>query len=329
MKTRRLGNTALNLTELSFGAAPIGNLYQPVDRAQVMQVLDTAWDAGIRYFDTAPYYGQGLSERRLGDYLQGKPRGDFVLSTKVGRLLSPVTDGPLPDNGFVDALPFNVRYDYSYDGIMRSWEDSLQRLGLPSVDILFVHDLEPDTFTGDDYAAHLETFAKSGIKALEQLKSEGSIGAYGLGVNQAEACVNVMERVGLDCLLMAGRYSLLDRSACTRLMGMCEDSGTAMVVGGVFNSGILATGAVPGATFNYTEASDEVMERVRGMQAVAEAHGVTLANAALQFPLKNPVVASVLIGSSKPSSLTRNFDTFADPLPDALWPEMDALAIHG
>ncbi len=329
MKTRRLGNTALELTELSFGAAPIGNLYRPVDRAQAMDVLDTAWDAGIRYFDTAPYYGQGLSERRLGDYLQGKARGDFVLSTKVGRLLSPVTDGPLPDNGFADALPFNVRYDYSYDGIMRSWEDSLHRLGLPSVDILYVHDLESGTFGGDDYAAHLETFATSGIKALERLKSEGSIGAYGLGVNQVDACINVMERVGLDCLLMAGRYSLLDRSACTRLMGMCEDSGTAMVVGGVFNSGILATGAKPGATFNYAEASDDVMQRVSGMEAVADAHGVTLANAALTFPLRNPVVASVLIGSSKPSSLTRNFATIADPVPDALWPEMEPFAIHG
>lgn len=329
MKTRKLGKTALDLTELSFGAAPIGNLYHPVDREQAIETLQTAWDAGIRYFDTAPFYGQGLSERRVGDFLQDKPRDSFVLSTKVGRILKPITDGPMPDTGYIDALPFSINYDYSYDAIMRSWEDSLQRLGLPSVDILYVHDLESNSFSGDEYAAHLDTFNKSGIKALEQLKSEGSIGAYGLGVNQVDACINVMERVPLDCLLMAGRYSLLDRSACDRLMGMCEDSGTAMVIGGVFNSGILATGARPGATFNYTEASDDVMERVRKMQAVAEAHGVPLANAALHFPLRNPVVASVLIGSSKPSSLTRNFDIFANPVPDALWAEMDALAIGG
>lgn len=329
MKTRKLGNTALELTELSFGAAPIGNLYHPVQRTQAMETLQTAWDAGIRYFDTAPFYGQGLSERRIGDFLQDKPRGSFALSTKVGRILKPVTEGPLPDNGYIDALPFSITYDYSYDAIMRSWEDSLQRLGLPSVDILYVHDLESNSFDADTYAAHLDTFATSGIKALEQLKSEGSIGAYGLGVNQVDACINVMERVPLDCLLMAGRYSLLDRSACDRLMGMCEDSGTAMVIGGVFNSGILATGARPGATFNYGPAPEDVMDRVRRMEAVAQAHGVSLANAALHFPLRNPVVASVLIGSAKPSSLTRNFDTFADPVPDALWSEMDALAIGG
>lgn len=329
MRTRRIGHTALELTELSFGAAPIGNLYRPVERAQAMSALETAWNAGIRYYDTAPYYGQGLSERRLGDFLQGKPREQFVLSTKVGRLLDPITKGPLPENGFVAALPFDVRYDYSYDGIMRSWEDSLQRLGLPSIDILYVHDLESGTFGGDEYSMQLGSFASSGIKALEKLKSDGSIRAYGLGVNQVDACINVMERVGLDCLLMAGRYSLLDRSACERLMGMCEDNGTSMVVGGVFNSGILATGAKPGATFDYTEASDDIMKRVRAMERVAKSHGVSLANAALNFPLRNPMVASVLIGSAKTSSLVRNFETFTAPVPEAIWPELDRHAIRG
>ncbi|HBM58905.1 MAG TPA: pyridoxal 4-dehydrogenase [Citreicella sp.] len=329
MKTRKLGSTGLDLTELSFGAAPIGNLYRPVERAQAMATLQAAWDGGIRYFDTAPFYGQGLSERRVGDFLQDKPRDSFVLSTKVGRLLEPVTSGPLPDTGYVGALPFSITYDYSYDGILRSWEGSLQRLGLPSVDILYVHDLEPDSFDAEGYAAHLDSFSRSGIRALEELKRDGHIKAYGLGVNQVQACLDVMDRVPLDCLLMAGRHSLLDRSASARLMGLCEQSGTAMVVGGVFNSGILATGARPGATFNYHEAPPEIMARVTEMEAVAARHDVALATAALHFPLKSPVVASVLIGSAKPASLTRNFDLFAQDLPEAIWPEMEQHAIFG
>ncbi|WP_102109923.1 aldo/keto reductase [Oceaniglobus roseus] len=327
MKTRRLGRTDLHLTELGFGAAGIGNLYRPVMREDAMATMEVAWEGGMRYFDTAPYYGQGLSERRVGDFLQGKPRGDFVLSTKVGRLLSPITDGSTPDNGFVDALPFAVSYDYSREGILRSVEDSLARLGLTSIDILFVHDLESATFTGEDYARHLDTFCTDGIHALRELKQAGRIGAFGLGVNEVAACVAVMERVQLDCLLMAGRYSMLDRGAEGRLMRMCEESGTAMVVGGVFNSGILATGAKPGATFNYAEAPAEILERVERMEAVAAAHDVALPTAALHFPLRNPVVASVLIGTAKPSSLTRNLDLFAREVPEALWPDMDRIAI--
>lgn len=328
MKYRRLGSTDLSLTELSFGAAGIGNLYRMVSREDAMATLETAWNAGMRYFDTAPYYGQGLSERRLGDFLQGKPRGDYVLSSKVGRILKPITDGSTPDNGFVDALPFSITYDYSYDGIMRSFEDSLARLGLTSIDILFVHDLESGSFAGDSYEAHLNTFATSGIHALQELKSAGRIGAFGLGVNEVAACINVMERVSLDCLLMAGRYSLLDRSAEGALMDMCEASGTAMIVGGVFNSGIMATGARPGATFNYEEASPEILSKVTRMEKVATRHGVALANAALHFPLRNPVVASVLIGTAKPTSLTRNLDLFEQDVPEALWSEIDPIALR-
>lgn len=328
MKYRRLGSTDLSLTELSFGAAGIGNLYRMVSREDAMATLETAWNAGMRYFDTAPYYGQGLSERRLGDFLQGKPRGDYVLSSKVGRILKPITDGSTPDNGFVDALPFSITYDYSYDGIMRSFEDSLARLGLTSIDILFVHDLESGSFAGDSYEAHLNTFATSGIHALQELKSAGRIGAFGLGVNEVAACINVMERVSLDCLLMAGRYSLLDRSAEGALMDMCEASGTAMIVGGVFNSGIMATGARPGATFNYEQASPEILSKVNRMEKVATRHRVALANAALHFPLRNPVVASVLIGTAKPTSLTRNLDLFEQDVPEALWSEIDPIALR-
>ncbi|MBL4918445.1 aldo/keto reductase [Szabonella alba] len=327
MNRRRLGRTDLHLTEFSFGAAGIGNLYRPVARQDAMATLDLAWQAGMRYFDTAPFYGQGLSERRIGDFLQGKPRGDYVISTKVGRILKPITDGSQPDNGYVDALPFSINYDYSHDGILRAWEDSLARLGLPSVDILYVHDLESGSFTGGDYARHLETFATSGIHALRELKAAGKIGAFGLGVNEVAACVNVMERVELDCILMAGRYSLLDRTATGRLTDLCRERGTAFVVGGVFNSGILATGARPGATFNYAEAPPEIMDRVAAMEQVAADQGTDLATAALHFPLRDPLVASVLIGTAKPSSLQRNIDLFDRSVPDAVWPAMDEFAL--
>lgn len=328
MRTRPLGDSGLALTELSFGAAGIGNLYRPVARRDAMAAIAAAWDAGIRYFDTAPYYGQGLSERRLGDFLQAKPRGDYVISTKVGRLLSPATDGPAPRYGFVDALPFAVRHDYSYDGIMRSWEDSLARLGLPAVDILYVHDLEVATLGEAAYGPHFDMFLSSGVKALEELKAAGRIGAWGLGVNEVSACVNLLKRTHLDCILMAGRYSLLDRSATGELMDMCADRGVAMIVGGVFNSGILATGARPGATFNYEEAPPDIMERVRAMEKVAADADVPLGRAALQFPLRNPVVASVLIGTAKPASMTRNLELFAGGVPESLWPAMDAIALR-
>ncbi|WP_187428217.1 Pyridoxal 4-dehydrogenase [Roseobacter fucihabitans] len=328
MQTRTLGDTGLVLTELSFGGAGIGNLYRPIPREDAIATLETAWDGGIRYFDTAPFYGHGLSERRMGDFLQTKARGDFVLSTKVGRLLQASPGGPPTDTGYIEALPFTIHYDYSYEGILRSHQDSLARLGLPSVDILYVHDLERGSFASDeDYQRHLETFVTSGIHALQDLKSEGKIAAFGLGVNEVAACTNAMARVRLDCLLMAGRYSLLDRGATGRLMDMCQTSGTMMIVGGVFNSGILATGAKPGATFNYTEASPDIMDRVRRMEAVAQDHGVPLAQAALHFPLRNRLVTSVLTGTAKPSSLQRNLDLFANPLPDALWPALDELVL--
>ncbi len=328
MQYRKLGDTGLSLSEISFGGAGIGNLYRPVRRSDAIKTLAAAWDAGIRYFDTAPFYGHGLSERRTGDFLQSKPRADFVISTKVGRILRPSPDGPPTDTGYVEALPFSINYDYSYDGIMRSHDDSLARLGLASVDILYVHDLESGSFDSDaEYRAHLETFATSGMRALEELKAAGKISAFGLGVNEVSACINVMERVPLDCLLMAGRYSLLDRSATGRLMAMCEDSGTMMIVGGVFNSGIMATGAKPGATFNYIDAAPDIMDKVRAMESVVREYDVPLAQAALLFPLRNPVVASVLIGTAKPSSLTRNMDLFAGSVLDAIWSALDELAL--
>ena len=306
MKKRRIGKTALEVTEYSFGGASLGNLYEAVSNENAMATLDAAWSAGMRYFDTAPHYGFGLSERRFGDYLRTKPRDSYVLSTKVGRLLKPVPQDQVPNLGFVDPLPFNLTYDYSYDGIMRSVEFSYARLGLNRIDILYVHDIGVYTHGIELTKIHLAQLLDGGLKALEELKSAGTIAAYGLGVNEVEVCLNVMRRAPLDCILLAGRYSLLDRSAEAELIPLCRDKQTSLVIGGVFNSGILAKGPRPGAHFDYGPAPQDVLDKVAAMEEIARQGGYPLAAAAMQFPLAEPCVATVLIGSAKASSIERN-----------------------
>jgi D-threo-aldose 1-dehydrogenase len=317
MKTRRIGKTALEVTEYSFGGASLGNLYAAVSRDEAMAVLDAAWVSGMRYFDTAPHYGFGLSERRFGDYLRDKPRDSYVLSTKVGRLLHPVPEDQVPNLGFVDPLPFRLEYDYSYDGIMRSVEFSYARLGLNRIDILYVHDIGVYTHGVELTRVHLGQLLDGGLKALEELKAGGTISAYGLGVNEVEVCLNVMRRAPLDCILLAGRYSLLDRSAEAELIPLCREKETSLVIGGVFNSGILATGPKPGAHFDYGPASPDVLDKVAAMEAIAKQAGYPLAAAALQFPLAEPAVATVLIGTAKASSLQRNMKLLDTVVPAA------------
>ncbi len=306
MKTRRIGKTALAVTEIGCGAAGLGNLYRVCPRDDAMGVLEGAWSAGIRYFDTAPFYGFGLSERRVGDFLRDKPTSGYVLSTKVGRLLKPVPETEVPNVGYVDPLPFRVDYDYGYDAIMRSVEFSYARLGLNKIDILYVHDIGVYTHGVEKTKTHLRQLLDAGLKALDQLKSSGAISAYGLGVNEVEICLEVMDRAPLDCILLAGRYTLLDRSAEGRLIPLCRKTGTSLVIGGVFNSGILATGPVAGANFDYGPASADILDRVGAMTRIAEADGYPLAAAAMQFPLQEPSVATVLVGTAKPASLVRN-----------------------
>lgn len=322
--TRALGTTGLRLSELSFGAAAIGGLYAPVARDTAMTAMQAAWDVGMRYFDTAPFYGFGLSERRVGDFLRDKT--GYVLSTKVGKLLRAVPHGQIPDYGFVEPLPFAVEFDYSYDGIMRSYEFSLARLGLNRIDILYVHDLERQNL-GAAYDSHFASFMEGGLNALEELKSSGAIAAYGLGFNEVAGVLNVMNRARMDCLLLAGRYSLLDRTGAAEVMPKCLAAGTGVVIGGVFNSGILATGAVPGAHFDYGPASADIITRVNTMEAAAKAQGTTLPAAAMRFALDHPAVVSVLIGSAKASSLTRNADLLAS-VTALNWAPFDAVALY-
>ena len=327
MKTRRIGRTALKVTEYSFGGASLGNLYEAVSRDSAMAALDAAWTSGMRYFDTAPHYGFGLSERRFGDYLRDKPRDSYVLSTKVGRLLHPVPEDQVPNLGFVNPLPFKLEYDYSYDGIMRSVEFSYARLGLNRIDILYVHDIGVYTHGVELTKVHLAQLLDGGIKALEELKSSGTISAYGLGVNEVEVCLNVMRRAPLDCILLAGRYSLLDRSAEAELIPLCREAGTSLVIGGVFNSGILATGAKPGSHFDYGPAPQEVLTKVRAMEAIAAESDYPIAAAAMQFPLTEPSVATVLIGTAKASSLQRNMKLLESSVADAEYEKYRAYTI--
>jgi D-threo-aldose 1-dehydrogenase len=328
MKTRRIGRTALEVTETGFGGAAIGGLYRACPRDVAMATLQGAWDAGIRYFDTAPLYGLGLSERRFGDFLRDKPGGSYVLSTKVGRLLTPVADDQIPDHGYVDPLPFRVDYDYSYDAIMRSVEFSHARLGLNKIDILFVHDIGVYTHGVEATKLHFRQLMDSGIRALEELKSASVISAYGLGVNEVQICLDVMAQAPLDCILLAGRYSLLDRSAEAELLSKCAESGTSLVIGGVFNSGVLATGPVPGSNFDYGPASADVLDKVASMERVAKTIGIPLAAAALAFPLRDPAVATVLLGTAKPSSLARNLELLAMDVPESAFTDFELFTLR-
>ena len=323
MRTRTIGKTGLAVTEFSFGTAALGGLYRACPRDVAMATLEAAWQEGLRYYDTAPWYGFGLAERHVGDFLRGKPKGEHVLSTKVGRIMMPVPDDRVPDYGFVDPLPFDVRYDYSYDGIMQCVELSYARLGLNRIDILYVHDIGVYTHGAERNATHLRQLFDSGLKALSELKSAGVIKAFGLGVNEVPVCLDVMRQADIDCILLAGRYSLLDRSAVAELLPLCEKKGTSLVVGGVFNSGILATGPVEGAHFDYMPATPEIAGKVGAMMGIAEKEGVPLAAPALQFPLRHPAVASVLIGTAKPESLRRNMALARMDLPESLYPAFE------
>lgn len=310
---------------LGLGCASLGNLYHAIGDDEARSTVDAAWDAGMRYFDTAPYYGLGLSERRLGDALRDRARSQYCLSTKVGRLLDPDTRPDLaPErHGFVTSMPFKVRYDYSYDGIMRSWEASLQRLGLARVDILLVHDIGVVTH-GADNARHFADLADSGYCALDELRRNGDIAAIGLGVNEWEVCAQAMNIGQFDCFLLAGRYTLLEQEPLHAFLPQCQQHGASIVLGGAYNSGILATGTRRGGAvyYNYESAPATIVERVAGIEAVCDAHGVTLAAAALQFPLAHPVVASVIPGMGSARRVEQTIAYWRESIPAAFWQQL-------
>ncbi|MFV3131622.1 aldo/keto reductase [Niveispirillum sp. KHB5.9] len=322
--TRPIGRTALCVPEIGFGAAPLGNLYRPLSDDQAGETLAAALDAGLTHIDTAPYYGFGLSERRVGDGVRG--RTDVVLSSKVGRLLVP--DGDVRDDrerhGFRSSQPFRPTYDYSHDGVMRSWEASLQRLRLARIDILYVHDIGRLTH-GD---AHADMFGQltrgDGFRALENLRAEGSIAAFGIGVNEVPACLDCLQVADLDVILLAGRYTLLEQGALDALMPECARRSVSLTLGGIFNSGILATGTRGPdiGHYNYGPAPAAVIDRVRRIEAVCDRHGVPLPAAALQFALAHPQVASVIPGLDSPERVRAVEQLHHTPIPADFWTEL-------
>ena len=320
---RPLGSSGVRLTALGFGGAPLGNLFDPVPPDVARATVRAAWDAGVRYFDTAPLYGHGLSERRLGDALRGEPRDSFVLSTKVGRLLVPAPEGPAPGSAYVDVPPLRVEFDYSAEAARRSLLSSLERLRLSRIDIAYVHDI--DGFThGEHQPARCREALAGALPALARLKAEGVIRALGLGVNEWEVCQQVAGEVDLDGVLLAGRYSLLEQGALDTFLPLCERRGIGVVIGGPFNSGILVTGPVPGARYNYRPAPPPILNRVRALERVCQAHGVPLAAAALQFPLAHPAVVSVIPGARAPEEVAQQQALALTPIPAALWRDLKA-----
>jgi len=314
---RRLGSTSVEVSALGFGAAALGNLYQAISDADAQAALAAALDTGISYVDTAPHYGQGLSERRVGAAL----RPDAVISTKVGRVLNPIAP-PAPGterHGFVDGDPFEPEFDYSYDGVMRSFEDSLRRLGRSRVDILLAHDLGVVTH-GADAPRHMQAFRDGGYRAMRALKDQGVVGAIGLGVNEWQVCEEALASCDLDTVLLAGRYTLLEQTALQSFLPLCETRGVSVIIGGPLNSGVLADGD----HYDYGRVPEAVRERVRALKAVCADHGVSLAAAALQFPLAHPAVACVIPGMADAAQVQVNASLYVSAIAPALWDDLKA-----
>ncbi len=314
---RQVGRTALRVTELGLGCATLGGSRIDVARQAAEDIVSAAWDAGIRYIDAAPFYGVGQAERAVGDATRERPRGEWVLSTKVGRLLKPNATGEHAD-GRHHPLPFDPVYDYSYDGIMRSFEDSFQRLGLARIDILYVHDIGVYQHGPEAHTAHMKALREGGYRALESLRGSGAISAFGIGVNEREVLLEAMEWGQWDAFLLAGRYTLLEQAPLDDLLPKCVAAGTSIVVGGPLNSGILAGRD----TWNYAPAPADVIARVKAIAAVCDSHNVPLPAAALQFPLAHPAVAAIIPGPRNADEFRANLALLAHKIPASLWSDL-------
>lgn len=319
---RQLGTTKLGLPPLGFGAAHLGGMYNRVSGEVAHATLEAAWRGGIRYFDSAPFYGRGLSEHRVGSFLIDQPRNEFVLTTKVGRVLHRPADPKSFDRApWGGGLNFDIEFNYSYDGVMRSYEQSLNRLGLDTVDALLIHD--PDAAAhGTLHAGRMKDMAEGGIKALKELKRSGDIKAIGMGLNAAESLQNIAPLVDLDFAIVAMPYTLLDQTALNAGMQRCLERNISIVIGAPYASGILATGPGPAARYRYGIAPEEIQDKVRRIEAVCRSNGVSLQAVALQFPLGHPAVVSVIPGGAKPSEVEMNVGFFQEAIPASLWTDL-------
>ncbi|KND61688.1 L-fuco-beta-pyranose dehydrogenase [Candidatus Burkholderia verschuerenii] len=329
-RRRKIGRTALEVTALSLGTAPLGDLYHELTEDEARATVDAAWQAGMRFFDTAPHYGHTKAEHRLGDALRCHPRDEFVLSTKVGRRFVPRTTLDDGSEGWAVPLPFQAIYDYSYDGIIRSFEDSQMRLGMKQIDVVLIHDIGRVTHGEKNAHYWRQLTDDGGFRALDELKRTRGVKAVGLGVNEGAAVLDMMADFDIDCALLAGRYTLLEQNTLDDLLPECEKRGVSILLGGVFNSGILARGLDAKAhgdlKFNYGDAPKDIVERVGKLERVCHEFGVALSAAAIQFPYAHKVVATVLMGARTPEEVRQNAAAFATPIPSALW---DALRAEG
>jgi len=301
-QTRPLGRGRIPLPILGFGCAPLGGLLSPAPQGEALAALERAWDLGIRHFDVAPQYGCGLAEHRLGLGLRDKPRVDWLLSTKVGRLLRPRNSHSAPQSMWVDPLPFDPVFDYSYDATLRSLEDSLQRLGLDRIDMVMIHDVSLK-WHGLGVGERFGQAMRGAHRALVQLREQGVIRAFGAGLNDCITATRFVQEGDLDYVMIAGRYTLLDQSAQAALLPACAQRGVGVMMAGPFNSGILASGSAQAAAYHYHPAPPQVLDTVRRIEAIAAQYGVALQAAALQFPLAHPAITSIVTGFRKPDEV--------------------------
>jgi D-threo-aldose 1-dehydrogenase len=321
---RKVGSTTLELPVFGFGTVHIAELYNRVDDDTSRATFAAAWAAGVRYYDTAPWYGRGLSEHRTGAFLREQPRAEFQITTKVGRTLKrPADPTSFSRAPWTGGLNFEVVFDYSYDGIMRSYEQALQRLALDTVDALVIHDLDVG-YHGDKLAEHEKALRDTGMKALAELKRSGDIKAFGMGINTNESLEKTATQVDLDFCLVAMPYTLLDQASLTGGMAIAQKRGVSVIIGAPFASGILVTGSSGPAHYAYGKAPPDVQARVRGIEAVCAAHKVGLPAAALQFVLAHPIVASVIPGGAKPEEVTQNVASLSAPIPAGFWSDLKA-----
>ena len=322
MQKRSFGRSGLTVTDMGLGGSPLGNRSRAMSEEEADAIVQSAWAAGIRYFDTAPLYGHGLAEARLGFSLRWKPRDEYVVSSKVGRVLRPASRNSIDYGPWAGGLPFACDFDYSYDGAMRSFEDSLQRLGLERIDVAFIHDVDVFTHGVDGQKLAFDQAMAGSYRALLRLREEGVVKAIGVGVNEWEPCLAALERGDFDCFLVAGRYTLLEQSALDRFLPMCVERDAAVVIGGGLNSGILATGAIPDARHNYGSASPVILDKVRRMEVICQRHGVSLPAVALQFVLAHSAVAAHIPGIRSVAQLQQNVAWVGQYVPAELWSDL-------
>lgn len=326
---RPIGSTSLTVSSLGFGTTALGNIMRTTPADTAMAAVDAAWAAGLRYFDSAPQYGQGLAEERLGAALAGRARSDYTVSTKIGKLLIPTAGGRVPEGLFIGGNPYDIKFDYSYDATLRSLETSLKRLRLDRVDILLIHDVNR-RYHGERVHERLDEALKGAVPALKKLRSEGVIKAFGPAFNDIDILMRFVTEADVDCLMLPRGYSLLSHDAAPDLLPECARRKVSVLIASPFESGILATGAVPGATYLYAPADEKVMAQVRRLEAVCTRHGVSLAAVALQFPARHPAVASVVTGMRSAQEVTDNVKLMRTPIPAGLWTalEQDGLIPH-